>query len=79
MMKNSKQVWVLSLYDPQTNISMVSGVYDNQAAAERVADHERKQHRDYGYRVVASTLWEWNEGEQKCESGAAGIDEVAAG
>ena len=60
-MKNSKQVWVLSLYDPETNISRVTGVYDNQEAAERVADHERSQHRDYGFRVVPSTLWEWED------------------
>jgi hypothetical protein len=70
MMKNYKQVWVLNMYDPETNISMVSGVYDNEQAAERVAEHERQQNRDYGYRVVPSTLWEWS-------GVSAGIGEAA--
>jgi hypothetical protein len=61
MMKDRKQVWVMSLLDPETNISVVSGVYDNKEVATRVAAHERKQDPYCEYRVVESTLWMWEE------------------
>jgi len=62
MMKDSKQVWVLSMYDYETRTSRVSGVYDNKEAAQRVAAHERKQDPYCDYRVEESTLWMWEEG-----------------
>ena len=58
MMKDYKQVWILHVCDSGGQ-EIVSGVYDDKGAAERVAEHERSQNRDYGYRVVESTLWEW--------------------
>ena len=58
MMKNYKQVWILHVCDSEGQ-EIVSGVYDDKGAAERVAEHEKKQAPWQNYRLVESTLWEW--------------------